>query len=463
MNIKELIVWTWQHKWWFVISLVLCLGIGALYFFSKTPIYSVRSAIMLRTPDVKTQQGELMSLMGADANKSAADEIEVLTSRDIMEQIVDSLHLTLVAECRDHLRWIPVFPYPDFVLAYDQPVREKTIVRFTENGKRYRIKIYPRIAAIDMNMKSIEVKRLARESQVIVLTKCTSNPAQAVAILNMLLELYNQADTKDRNKMALQTQTFLDERVASVQTSLNDIEMNLERYKAEHQITDLEETASQYREMIEKYQLEASNIDFILSELKKIDDQLNSQGVLNNTEGIYTTLDTCNLQAMFRDYNAQVASYVSLAHSAKEDNPVVNSNKYLLAKQRENIQRACNEINSSLSSRKRYADGQNNYYSTLLAQLPEQERYYLMMKREKESMEEQYVYLIQKREENLLTLNSSSLPAKLVESPRMSADVVTPKIYNIGFKSIVIGLLLPFLIFFLGYFKREYLNDLKNS
>lgn len=461
MNIKELIVWTWQHKWWFVISLVLCLGLGALYFFSKTPVYTVRSAIMLRTPDVKTQQGELMSLMGADANKSASDEIEVLTSRDIMEQIVDSLHLTLVAECRDHLRWVPIFPYPDFVLAYDQPVKKKTIVRFTENGKKYRITLYPRIAAIDMNMKSIEVKRLARESQVIVLTKPSSNPAQAVAILNMLLELYNQADTKDRNKMALQTQTFLDERVASVQTSLNDIEMNLERYKSEHQITDLEETASQYREMIEKYQLEASNIDFILSELKKIDNQLNSQGVLNNTEGIYTTLDTCNLQAMFQDYNAQVASYISLAHSAKEDNPVVHSNKYLLAKQRENIQRACNEINSSLSSRKKYIEGQIDKYSSLLAQLPEQERYYLMMEREKESMEEQYVYLIQKREENLLNLNSSSLPAKLVESPRMSADVITPKIYKIGFRSIVIGLLLPFLIFFFGYFKREYLNDIK--
>lgn len=461
MNIKELIVWTWQHKWWFVISLVLCLGLGALYFFSKTPVFTVRSAIMLRTPDVKTQQGELMSLMGADANKLASDEIEVLTSRDIMEQIVDSLHLTLVAECRDHLRWIPIFPYPDFVLAYDQPVKEKTIVRFKENGKRYRIKIYPRIAAIDINMQSIEVKRLARESQVIVLTKASANPAQAVAILNMLLELYNQADTKDRNKMALQTQTFLDERLASVQTSLNDIEMNLERYKSEHQISDLEETASQYRKTIEKYQLEASNIDFILSELKKIDNQLNSQDVLNNTKGIYTTLDTCNLQALFQDYNAQVASYISLTHSARGDNPVVLSNNYLLAKQRENIQHACNEINSSLSSRNRYVDGQINYYSTLLAQLPEQERYYLMMEREKESMEEQYVYLIQKREENLLTLNSSSLPAKLVESPRMSADVITPKIYKIGFKSIVIGLLLPFLIFFFGYFKREYLNDLK--
>lgn len=461
MNIKELIVWGWQHKWWFVISLVLCLGLGVLYFFSKTPVFTVRSAIMLRTPDVKTQQGELMSLMGADANKSASDEIEVLTSRDIMEQIVDSLHLTLVAECRDHLRWIPIFPYPDFVLAYDQPVREKTIIRFKENGKKYKITLYPRIAAIDINMQSIAVKRLARESQVIVLTKYTSNPAQAVAILNMLLELYNQADSKDRNKMALQTQTFLDERLASVQTSLNDIEMNLEKYKAEHQITDLEETASQYRETIEKYQLEASNVDFILSELKKINDQLNSQEVLNNTKGIYTTLDTCNLQAMFRDYNAQVASYISLVHSAKEDNPIVFSNKYLLARQRENIQDACNEINSSLSSRKGYIEGQINKYSTLLAQLPEQERYYLMMEREKESMEEQYVYLIQKREENLLTLNSSSLPAKLVESPRMSADVITPKIRKIGFVSIVMGLLLPFVIFFFGYFKREYLNDLK--
>lgn len=461
MDIKELISWSWKHKWWFVISLVLCLGLGALYFFSKTPVYTVRSAIMLRTPDVKTQQGELMSLMGADANKLASDEIEVLTSRDIMEQIVDSLHLTLVVECRNHLRWAPVFPYPDFALAYDQPVKKKTVVRFKENGEKYRIKIYPRIAAIDINMQSIEVKRLARESQVIVLTKPSSNPAQAVAILNMLLELYNQADSKDRNKMALQTQTFLDERLASVQMSLNDIEMNLERYKAEHQITDLEETANKFREQIQTFQNEVEDIDFTLSELTKIDNQLQSQNVLLNQEGIYTTLDTCNLLAMTLSYNDQVAAYVSLKRFAKANNPTVLNAEYQLTAQREYIQSTCSEIRSALQLRQSFLNGQIDKYSTLLAQLPEQERYYLMMEREKESMEEQYVYLIQKREENLLTLNSSSLPAKLVESPRMSADVITPKIYKIGFRSIVIGLLLPFLIFFFGYFKREYLADLK--
>lgn len=459
MNTKELIVWTWQHKWWFVISLVLCLALGSLYFFSKTPVFQVRSAIMLRTPDVKTQQGELMSLMGADANKLASDEIEVLTSRDIMEQIVDSLHLTLVVECRNHLRWAPVFPYPDFALAYDQPVKKKTVVRFKENGERYRIKIYPRIAAIDINMQSIEVKRLARESQVIVLTKNTTNPSQAVAILNMLLDLYNQADTKDRNAMALQTQTFLDGRLNSVQLSLNEIEMNLERYKAEHQITDLEETANKYREQKESYQVEVANIDYTLRELEKIDNQLNSQNVLLNKEGIYTALDTCNIQAKIQDYNTQVSAYISLVRSAKENNPIAISTKYQLVTQREDIQRTCNEVRSSLLLRQHFLDEQINKYSTLLAQLPEQERYYLMMEREKESMEEQYIYLIQKREENMLTLNSSSLPAKLVETPRMSADVLTPKIYKVGFESIVLGLLLPFLIFFFGYFKREYLGD----
>lgn len=461
MNIKELIVWSWQHKWWFVISLVLCLGLGALYFFSKTPVFSVRSAIMLRTPDVKTQQGELMSLMGADANKLASDEIEVLTSRDIMEQIVDSLHLTLVVERRNHLRWVPVFPCPDFALAYDQPVKQKEVVYVKPDSIRYRITIYPRIAAIDINMKSIEVKRLARESQVIVLTKLSSNPAQAVAILNMLLDLYNKADSKDRNKMALQTQTFLDKRLSSVQTSLSEIEMNLERYKSEHKIANLGETAIKYRERVETCQENVADIEFMLRELDKIDEQLKSQGVLGNTEGIYTTLDTCNLQAMFLDYNAQVSSYISLVHSAKDNNPLVLSSRYLLAKQREDIQRACDEIRSSLILRQSFLKEKLGGYFTILAQLPEQERYYLMMKREKESMEGQYIYLIQKREENLLTLNSSSLPAKLVESPRMSANVITPQIRKIGFASVVLGLLLPFVIFFFGYFKREYFNDIK--
>lgn len=456
MDIKELITWSWQHKWWFVVSLVLCIGIGVLYFFSCTPVYNVRASIMLRTPDVKTQQGELMSLMGADANKTATDEIEILSSRDLVEQIVDSLHLSVLVEERRHLRWIPVFPFPEFALEYEQPVIKKTIKHTKHDGKKYRITIFPRIAAIDMTRQEMQVSRLARESQVIVLSQATANPYQTVTKFNILLDLYNQADTKDRNKIALQSKTFLDRRLVEVQTQLNDIEMTLERYKTQYQITDIEKVATHYRTTIENYQIELSEINLKILELDRLDEQLKDSLVLANSGGIYSTLDTCNIGAMCDEYNKQVLSRISLIQTAKPNNPVVQSLDFVLHKQRENIQRGSNQLRYSLQQRKIFVEQQIQKYTADLAQLPEQERTSLALEREKEAMEEQYLFLIEKKEENSLTLNSSSLPAKMVESPRVSAILASPHITKIAFLAILFGALLPFLVFFFDKYKKEF-------
>ena len=88
--------------------------------------------------------------------------------------------------------------------------------------------------------------------------------------------------------------------------------------------------------------------------------------------------------------------------------------------------------------------------------LPEQERTSLALEREKEAMEEQYLFLIEKKEENSLTLNSSSLPAKMVESPRVSAILASPHITKIAFLAILFGALLPFLVFFFDKYKKEF-------
>lgn len=459
MDIKDLIVWSWRHKWWFVGSLALCLALGMLYFFSKTPVYSVRSAIMIRTPDVQTQQGELMTLMGADANKMASDEIEMLTSRDLMEQIVDSLHLSIVVEKRKNLRWLPVYPCPDFALQYgQQPVRKTTTIRVKEDSVKYRITIYPRIASIDMNMEKVKVNRLDRESQVIVLTQATTNPAQAIDVLNMLLDLYNQADSKDRNKIALQSQTFLDGRLAEVQSELNEIEVELERFKIDYQVTDLAETALQYRSRIEDYQIELSDISLSIRELDNLDYQLKDSAVLRKMSGLFTNIKMANINGMCGTYNSDVNNRISLIRSAKENNPVIQSLDYRLDEQLANIQRACNELRSLFMVRQKYLSEQIQKYSTLLAQLPEQERTYVMLKREKATKEEQYIYLIQKKEENILTLHSSALPVKVVEAPRISAKRLSPNLLYTVFAVVVLGMFLPLGFYFYRRFKEEYIS-----
>lgn len=457
MNIKELISWSWQHKWWFVISVCVCGVLGMFYFLVTPPKRVVSAAIMLRTPDLQTQQGEMMSMMGVDRNKTTMDEIKVLTSRDIMEQIVDSLHLIIEVEQRHHLRWTPVFPCPDFALAYEKPVlhTQKYIVK--EQGEKYRITVYPHIAAVDRYIKKIEVARLARESQVITMTTISNNPQQAVAILNMLLDLYNEVSANDRNAIAQQSQIFLDEHFVQVQRELTEAETALELYKSEHQITNIAQTAAEYHALIEDYQHQLADINLNLRMLDNLDKQLKDSLVLHNQSLIYGNISDASLASVINTFNNQILQRMTLMETATEDNPMVIVLDKKIEQQRCNIALGAKEVRESEKLRQEHLNGQFNKYSAALALLPEQERTFLEMKRNVQTMEEQYLYLIRKSEENKLVLVSSSLPAKLVEKAQMEADIKSPNIIKIGFAVIVLGLLIPLLIFCFVRFKDEYL------
>lgn len=459
MDIKKLILWSWNHKWSFVISVAICGILGVFYYFSTPYTRDVRASIMLRVPDLQTQQGEMMSIMGADTKKSATNEIEILTSRDLMEQIVDSLHLTLRVVKRNHLRWEPVFPCPEFALEYEQPVKHAKTFRVKVQDEKYRITVQPRLATIDKQLEKIEVNRLTRESQVITLKTSSNNPQQAVAILNMLLDLYSQVDSHDKLRLAVQTQAFLEDRLQLITNELNEIEISLENYKMEHQITNLDNIADNYRTLIDDYQIEQSDISLQLREYDRINEQLSDPEVLNNEAMIYAHLEEGYLYDLLQTYNMQVARRQSiLSTAALSNNPTILSINDVLAKLRVSIERGSSEARRSLQVKQQYISDQINKYSTFLAQLPEVERTFLIMQREKQTKEEQYLFLIEKKEENALALVSSAMPIKVIEHPQMAARAKSPRISKTGMASIIAGLLIPLLVFCIRKFKEEFLD-----
>lgn len=457
MDIKELINWCWQRKWWFVISVVLCLGIGALKFMATAPKYTVGAAIMLRTPDQASQQGEMMSLMGVEGNKSAEDEIEVLLSRDLMSQIVDSLHLTVVVETRQHLRWIPVYPCPEFALAYEQPVVKKHTYRVKEGTDKYRITVYPRLAMIDILQSRLVVKRLARESQIISLSTATTNPNQAIDILNLLLTLYNESANMDKYSIALQSQTFLNERLSSLKQELMEAESALEAYKIEHQITNIAAIAAEYHSLIKNYDHQMEDINYDLRLLDNLDQQLKDTLVCSNQGLIYGSCNSASVNALITSFNGHVSQRFELMETATLNNPKVKTLDNLMEQQRVNIARGCKEARASLHVRKEHLTELGSIYSKELAELPEIERTYIELQRVKDTKEQQYLYLVQKREESDLILVSSTVPVKVVSTAQKAAKLVSPSIMKTGAGSVLLGLLLPLLVYLFGVFKKEFL------
>ena len=84
-----------KNWYWFFISCFL-FGVWGVYkYFSTTPQYAVDSRIMIRSGE--SEQGipqmEMMQMMGLGGGKMVEDEMAILTSRDILTQVVQELDL----------------------------------------------------------------------------------------------------------------------------------------------------------------------------------------------------------------------------------------------------------------------------------------------------------------------------------------------------------------------------------
>ena len=98
------------QKWyWFVLAVILCLILATLYI-KKTEIkYKIQTTILLRndntTPGI-SQMAMMESLGFNGVSKEVEDEIQVISSKKILKQAIDSLGLQIEYFQKDGLKYV---------------------------------------------------------------------------------------------------------------------------------------------------------------------------------------------------------------------------------------------------------------------------------------------------------------------------------------------------------------------
>ncbi|MCQ2310452.1 MAG: Wzz/FepE/Etk N-terminal domain-containing protein [Paludibacteraceae bacterium] len=498
MDIKEIIKWGIAHWKWFIVSVAVCVILGGWYFLRTAPKYNVEAILMIRqAQNSKSNQEEMLNVMGFGGNKVTSDEVRVLTSRDLIGQVVDTLDLSTLYKKKGKRFWKIQYPNHTFTAELEKPNTDlvKVQVKVAKNGYKVRVKmglksqrlrlnalgtvatiagnmyiflpdtvkqgscysatIVPRIGVIDGLIKSIDVTRLGRESNVITLSMPTTCPERSIDIINTLLDLYNTRSGLDKNRIALQTEHFLATRIDVVAAELDMIEAELEDYKRVHHIADLNKTAEKYEQLGGDYEQQAAELDA----QKQVLDYMKEQ--LNKSENSYTILAGVNvsnsaLQSLIADYNNQVLRRNALLQEASDSNIVVMRETELLTKKRVAIISVIDNALQTMALRRQHIQDLRNQYDSRLESIPETERHYLEMRRVKQTKEKQYLFLIEKREENSMLLASEAVPAQIVERAQLDPNVLSPNVKIVGILSLLFGVLIPFCFYFLGIIKKEY-------
>lgn len=489
-------------RYWYVYLLALVLAglAGVLYYVFTPKTYTVLATLMVRSSETtsRSAQDELLRMMGYGDEKITGDEIEILSSRYLMEQVVRQLDIQTLTEVRTLRFWQTQYPNPDLTVSYDSLPSEGTTILVKPHGDGYRVKvktgyfesstadvasldepIETHIGAIRLTAhkplkgrkyrlstptmpsrvaslcRSIHIGRIAKESKGIRLITATTTPDLSTDVLAALIEAYNMQAADDKNLIADNTARFIDRRLTIITASLDSVEMAIQDYKARYHIADLDKTAdlymrtnTSYDQMRREIEMQLDVLDFIGS---FVSDPANNGSLIPANLGIQDG----TLNDLISTYNARMLEFIYLSRSAKEENPLYIRLREQIEVLRSNILLSVGNVRSALLIRRSNLSSSGTAYSDRLESMPEQERGYMELLRRKRVIEQSYLYLTNRREENNLLQSSYALPARTVDPPQANPIADSPRLSRIGIAAIFFGLAIPFCIFLLIVILRD--------
>jgi len=500
LNLREILL-KYLCKWyWFLISVVLCFGIAFYYLKTTNVQYQVQTTILLRKDASNSGLLDMSALEGlglsSSSSKEVEDEIQVLTSKSIMRNVIESLGIEteyfvytgLIYEemyPKIPMKLIVPFSFNDSII--NQVVLELELtgngyeVKFTsgyssgsyllpdldkpfktpagvlkiqlmsplEKGVKYKIISYPLRNLTERYCAAVKVGSVNKKSNAITISVASENSRKAEVVLNKLTELYNQDAIIDKNMIASNTADFIEDRLKLISTELLDVELNVESYKKENQLTDITSEADMFLKSSSEYDKKLAEIETQLNLVGYIETYVKDNRNQYNLVPANLGLEDQSLLDLMQEYNQALLERMKLKRTTNDANPVIMQMEQQLKQTRSSIITSIGSLKDGLKIAKRDASGKNQQFTSKIKAVPTQERQFLEIKRQQEIKSNLYLFLLQKREENALSLASTIPSAKTVDYAFTSIAPVFPKRMIIFLLAIVLGVMFPIIIIYL--------------
>lgn len=319
----------------------------------------------------------------------------------------------------------------------------------TEFPIELQVDIVPLESAARSYMAALGVAPVSKMSSVSVMAINTPVPASGIDLLNAVIDNYNYVTNEEKRIIARQTEEFIVERIDSLSKELKVMETRLSNYKKDNQLISPEIDATVVSKNKTEYTKQLEEIDLMLQSSKFLSDFVNNpendMKVIPTTFGL--TVDP-SLVAIINNYNQEVLRYNQLVLSAKGENPALKRSEVRVSQMQSDLRIAIKAFDRSLNMQREAVATLLDGYTARYEQSPDIERELMTIERECKIKSELYVMLLQKYEENALSLAISSNNLRCIDTPMLQGKVA-PNSKMVMLVALFLGLVIPALFVYI--------------
>lgn len=453
----------------FVCAIVLALAAGWFFLKSSTPIYEATATLIIKDEKKGNEESKLMeSLDQISSKKIVENEIEVLQSRKIMQDVANRLSLYSPVSEKKFFGYKSAFlssPVdvvvirPDKIqtqlnipLSFDENTNEvilnktkryplnKPVVtpvgelRFVKNpdyvwssetGDFY-LSLYRPQDLVPALLANLKAEPAGKLSSIVNLSYRDEIPRRAENILNQLIASYRETEMDEKNSLAKNTLDFVNQRLAVVAGTLDSIQQNAQVYKSGKDAVDISTQGQLYLQNVSENDQKLSEVNTQISVLGQVESFVKnnkSEGIVPSTLGVSDPL----LSELLTKLNTLELEYEKGRATIGENNPKLLEIKDQISKLKPNILKNISSQQKSLYAMRNTISSTNRTYNSMLSQVPQKERQLIDITRDEQNKRDIYNFLLQKKEESEIAYAAAVANNKIVDDAQSGNVPVYPK------------------------------------
>lgn len=331
---------------------------------------------------------------------------------------------------------------------------------FSHNGvsmlpeeKKLKVTILPVQMAAAKYVAALDVAEENKKATIVDMTLADEVPERSCDYLKQLAVCYNRQANEDKNEIAIRTERFINSRLEKINNELGQTEGNLESTKRQYGIVNTTANSTMSLTNSDAYAKQISDLNTQMELLKSISEFMNEPANKYQLLPSNVGLADASASAFINKYNEVALERTHLLRTSSENSPVVTPLTAQLDELLLSIRRAIKQAHQAAEIQHNDLQRQFSLYNQQILSTPQQERILTQIGRQQEVKSGLYLMLLQKREENSISLAATADKGKLIDDPLLLGKV-SPKPSMIMLIALVLGLAIPAGILFLIEFFR---------